>query len=73
MDGKVTTMSIRVVEIDGEGMAAPMRRYECLFPVDLQGAVHMRTKGTTGRKMGVGRANMARLGDCPCGQGLDST
>ena len=45
------TTSVRAVKVEGEGMTARMRRYECLFPGNLQGAVHMRTKGTTRRKV----------------------
>ena len=62
-------MSIRAVEVDGEGMTARMRRYECLFP----GTCKVRC--TCGRRergrWRLGRASMARLGDCPCGQGHD--
>ena len=53
MDGKIATMSIRAVEVDGEGMTARLRRYECLVPGNLQGAVHMPTKRT--RKMVLGQ------------------
>ena len=46
-----TTTSVRAVKVEGEGMTVRTRRYECLFPGNWQGAVHMRTKGTTRRKV----------------------
>ena len=76
MDGKTATMSIRAVEeVDGEGMTALTRRYECLFLGDLQGAVYTRMKGTTRRKIVLGRESMAGLGGRLCWAGrawLDS-
>ena len=54
-DGETGTASVQALEVEGEGMTALTRRYECLFPGDLQGAVHMRTKGTTRREMVFGQ------------------
>ena len=51
VDRETRTASVQALEVEGEGMTARTRRYECLFPGNLQGAVHMRTKGTTRRKV----------------------
>ena len=69
-DVETATTWVQAAEGEDKDIAAWTKRYECLFPVDMQGTLHMRTKGMTLRKMGLGRASMARLGRRPCGQGL---
>ena len=53
MDGKTATTSFEAAEVEGEGMKAGTRRYQCLFLGGPQGAAHMRTKGP--RKMVFGQ------------------
>ena len=70
-DVETATTWVQAAEGEDKDMTARTRRYECLLLGDMQGAVHMRTKGTTRTKIGLGRVSLARLGRRPYGKGLD--
>ena len=70
MDGKTATTSVEAAEVEGEGMTARTRKYECLFPgVPARCGAHA-DEGNEEDGVWARRA-WPRLGDCSCGQGLD--